>query len=433
MKKTPKSVPTLLMALAGELLFFAGVGCGEGILPIPEGGGRPPWGGGGMHQLDVVNGYGSGVYEEGEMVHVWSSVSTEDEVALPWGGEASGLAEPSEWHTSFPMPGHDVTLVAENKAQAVTLTVEQYVGSTRRPKTVRYHLPSGMRGVVVFSHGTGGSNSFIENPEAFALALALIERGYGVLGTEAEEAVAGDLNNDDKERWVTRFASDNVDLKNLEILFDDLEQRGLIPAGTPKFALGMSAGGAFSHFLGTVAATGIARSFPQIRFNAVVAYCADATGTNAAEVSTTPSAWFMCGNEDNPDVKNDQAVANATALAVRGIPMDYVEHPPSPLYDQRFVRIPGISPETSKWMADELRAAGFVDGSGFLNTSADEIGQVAVNDPEAFPIILAQTDVFGSIRSQMKVMRAEHAMYADYTQRNVAWFEQFNPNPKIRP
>ena len=40
---------------------------------------------------------------------------------------------------------------------------------------------------------------------------------------------------------------------------------------------------------------------------------------------------------------------------------------------------------------------------------------------------IAQTASLGSIRSQVKTMRAEHAMYADYTQRNVEWFERFNP------
>ncbi len=53
-----------------------------------------------------------------------------------------------------------------------------------------------MRGVIVFSHGTGGSSEFIESTEAFAMALAMVLGGFGVLGTEAEEAAGGDLNGD---------------------------------------------------------------------------------------------------------------------------------------------------------------------------------------------------------------------------------------------
>jgi hypothetical protein len=288
-----------------------------------------------------------------------------------------------------------------------------------------------MRGVVLFSHGTGGSNTFIEGVEPFALALALVRAGYGVIGTEAEEAVAGDLNDDGKQRWVggPAFRADNVDLRNLDMLFANLETRGLIPAGTPKFALGMSAGGSFSHYLGTVGASAVAAQFPQLRFAAVVSYCADATAARSASTSRTPSAWFMCGNEDNPEVSNDEARANARTLEGRGVPTDYVEHPASPLYDERFSRIAGISLETSRTMAAELRAAGLVTSEGFFNRDGDAIGVFVMMNPRQFPTLVAQTESLGAVRSQVKVMRAEHAMYADYTQRNVAWFDRFNPRP----
>ena len=170
------------------------------------------------------------------------------------------------------MPDRDVRLVAVSEPQPLTLLVETFLGSTSRPKTVRYHFPADMRGVVLFSHGTGGSNTFIEGTEPFALAVALVRAGYGVMGTEAEEAVAGDLNGDGKERWFASaavFRADNVDLRNLEMLFASFETRGLVPAGLPKFALGMSAGGSFSHFLGTVGASAAAGDFPRLRFAAV--------------------------------------------------------------------------------------------------------------------------------------------------------------------
>ncbi|MBM4354423.1 MAG: hypothetical protein FJ109_11615 [Deltaproteobacteria bacterium] len=384
---------------------------------------------GGSFRLNVVNGHGSGVYAVGETVHVWSAVSTVDEVALPWTGEASLLGEPNEWHSTLVMPAHDVELVANTGSQELTLTVEQFNGSTTVPKTVRYYFPPAMRGVVIFSHGTGGSNTYIESTEAFAIALAMVHNGYGVLGTECEEAASGNAGPDGKIRWNKKFVVNNVDLKNLQILFADLEMRGLIPAGTPKFALGMSAGGSQSHFLGAIGASTIASSFPQLRFNAVVGYCSDATSTNPGTLSTTPSAWFMCGSENNPEVSNDEAFENYQTLSGRGIPADYIEHPPSPLYDERFTRVAGISAETSAAMAAELRAADFVDDDSFINTDGNVIGQFIIDNPGSFPTIVAQTEYLGAIHQQVRVMRAEHAMYSDYTQRTIAWFEQFNPNP----
>ena len=46
----------------------------------------------GPFTVEVFNGYGSGVYAAGETVHVWSAVSTSNEVALTWTGDASLLA-----------------------------------------------------------------------------------------------------------------------------------------------------------------------------------------------------------------------------------------------------------------------------------------------------------------------------------------------------
>jgi hypothetical protein len=329
------------------------------------------------------------------------------------------------------MPDRDVTLVANATSQALTLSVETFMGVTSAPKTVRYHFPPGMRGVVLFSHGTGGASDFIERTEPFALALALVADGYGVMSTESEETATGDLSGDGKLRWSTRFAADNVDLRNLQALFESLERRGLIPSGSPKFALGMSAGGAFSHFLGTIGATALGASFPQLRFAAVAAYCSDATAVGSASTSTTGSAWFMCGAEDNPEVSNAEARANEAAMRTRGIPTDYAEHPPSPLYDGRFTRIDGISLTSSRAMAGELRAAGVVNALGFITLDANQIADRVQANPGAFPTITAHPSRT-QLLSQIKVMRAEHAMYADYTRRNIGFFDRFNPNPPAR-
>ena len=70
-----------------------------------------------------------------------------------------------------------------------------------------------------------------------------------------------------------------------------------------------------------------------------------------------------------------------------------------------------------------------VSNAGSLNTDGDEISQIVLATPTSFPTITAQTEALASIRTQVKVMRAEHAMYADYTQRTIAFFDRFNPRP----
>jgi hypothetical protein len=380
------------------------------------------------HTVTVDGGSGSGSYPPGVTVHVWSHVSTTNGVAQRWSDDVDLLAEPDEWRTTFVMPARDVTLKANSTPRALALETETFTGVTDVAKTVRYHLPERMRGVVLFNHGTGGSGAFIESTEAFPIALALVADGYGVVSIDAEEAAAGDLNGDGKQRWNGRASATNVDLGNLEALFDSFEARGLIPAGTTKFALGMSAGGNFSHLLGTIGATPVAAELPQLRFAAVVSYCADATASRSSSLSTTPSAWYMCAADDNSEVSNAEARANEAALRRRGVATDYAENAPTPLYDQRFTRIDGIDVATSTAMAAELRAAGFTDAAGLITRSSDEIAAIVSADPASFPTITSVPRP-NLVRLQLKVVRAEHAMFADMTRRTIDFFDRFNPMP----
>jgi len=381
-------------------------------------------------QVIVNGGSGSGYYAPGQTVTVWSGVSTQKEVVLPWSGDSLFLSTPVEWVTHFTMPKQDVVLQANVKTQTLNLKVEKYTGSTKVEKDVRYFFPENMKGLVFISHGTGGTSKYIEKPETFAIALALVEKGFGVLSTEAEEAVAGDLNGDGKTRWQTGFTSANVDLKNLSMLLQGLENRGLITAATPKFALGMSNGGAFSHFLGAVSASSIAASFPKLKFNAVLGYCADAGQIYKRNDTKTPSAWYMCAGEDNPEVSLSEAKENEARVRSLGVPTEYKENKPTPLYDERFARVPGVSLESSKAMAEELRAAGYVDDKGFLNKDADQIALdiIAPENASRFPAFLAVPgNIAKSLKQQLKAMRAEHALYADLSQSNIAFFERFLP------
>jgi hypothetical protein len=79
-------------------------------------------------------------------------------------------------------------------------------------------------------------------------------------------------------------------------------------------------------------------------------------------------------------------------------------------------------------MAGELRAAGFVDPTGFIGLDGDAVAARVVADPASFPTILSVPNA-NEVRHQIKVMRAEHAMYADSTRRNIDFFERFNTNP----
>ena len=132
-------------------------------------------------ELTVTNGFGSGSYESGSTVHVWSDHDPRTQVVANWSGDSVLLTDTGEWHTSFVMPSRNVTLNAELESTSFQLVEEQFEGRDRS-KTVRYMIPSNPLGVVHFTHGTGGSGAFIEGIEAGTVARVLVQAGYGVLG-----------------------------------------------------------------------------------------------------------------------------------------------------------------------------------------------------------------------------------------------------------
>lgn len=375
-------------------------------------------------QLTVTNGYGSGSYPAGARVHVWAAARPQDQLVTGWTGDAAALlAEPDEWHATLLMPARDATASATIVDRPTTLAVGSFTGSTARPKTIRSLIPPNPRGLVLFLHGTGGSNNFIVGTETFPVVLRALEAGYGVLGTEAEEAVAGDLNGDGKERWDVALTAANIDFANLNTLVTALRTAGTITAGTPLYAIGMSNGGSMAVSLGAIGAAPIAPVYPALRFAAVLSHCANGR-TNAVAVTTTPTAFLLCANDDNANVDNTDAIANNATLLSRGIPTMLDLHPASPLYDERFAREPGIDVATSQALAADFRMANMVAPNGFFGPGTTDIIATATLYPGLLPTLAGLTPAQqGDVVDQTRAMHAEHQMYSDWAARDVAWLD----------
>jgi len=386
----------------------------------------PPPSACGLTELRVTDGYGSGHYAVGSTAHVWAAVRPATQLVIGWTGDADLLQDPEEWHTTLVVPARDVTVGATVAERPVVLQTSTYTGVTGRPKTVRALIPPGARGLVLMLHGTGGSADYVVGTEAFQVALRALEDGYGVLGTEAEEAVGGDLNGDGKRRWDPSFSASNTDFGNLNALVTSLRSGGQIGPSTPLFVLGMSNGGAMALSLGAIGSSSVAANFPALRFAGAISFCASGR-VSAAAVTTTPTAFLVCRNDDNPEVSNADAAANAAAIAGRGVPSVYAEHPASPLYDERFMRI-GLSLETSRALAAEFRAAGFVRDDGFFGTSSNDMIAAVRANPSLLPTLAALPGASqGDVVQQVGVMQAEHNMYSDWARRAVAFFETYTP------
>jgi dienelactone hydrolase len=374
--------------------------------------------------LTVVGGFGPATVPASGAAEVWANVLPPSEVVTRWVGAAL-LGDADEWHASVAAASSPVTVTAERQTVAVTFDLLRYPAPTTITKTARLHIPASPKGVILFMHGTGGNSSFIDNTEARYVALKAISRGYAVLAPEAEEAVAGDLNGDGKQRWNVALTADNLDLQALDALLASLVANGRLPAMLPRYVLGMSNGGSMAVALGALAGNASATQWPQLRFKAVVSFCAEGLAGYAA-VTRVPTAWLLCGNDDNAEVNNTQALANSAALSARGVPSLGLLHPATPLYDERFARVLGITVAQSRSIAAELRAAGFVDTAQLFNISTDDMRARVLAAPNSFPTVTAlSTAQQKDVLSQIAVMRAQHEMFSDWASKAVRWFETY--------
>jgi hypothetical protein len=130
----------------------------------------------------------------------------------------------------------------------------------------------------------------------------------------------------------------------------------------------------------------------------------------------------------HPSVDNDVALAEYEYVANKGVPTFYDEHPPSPLYAERFVRVPGVSLALSAAVAGEIEDAGFVDADGYFLVPISAIENATNANPLLMPTFSAQSATTRRrMLDQMGAMRADHQSYSDWATRTLDWFELWQP------
>ena len=360
--------------------------------------------------LTVASGYGSGKYKMGDTVHVWSTEMSSSQVFAAWSGDNS-LLNNNDWHSWFVMPARNVNLTGSLKnITPVTLHFEMIPGRDRL-KPVYSYFPAAHKGIVYLLHGTGGSAAqFASGFEENEVIKELINDGFAVIITEAEEATTGiDVNGDGKLRW-TQIPVDtiaNIDYANIRIISDTFYNRGTTTRAKPRYSLGMSNGGAFSAALSYV-----------YSFKAGISYCAPA-GTFLAANSNVPFQFCMQRFDNNPDVGpqgNADALSNSHTLNGRGICSKYVINEHSPVYPQRFARLSSISLTTSTAIYNELKNHGFIGPKNyFIGYSTDLTAAVTLN-PISYPVIAGLNGpqkIF--VLAEIDCCVTDHHMYSDFT------------------
>ena len=365
-----------------------------------------------MYLLSVDNGYGEGLYEAGEIVHVFADFMPGNEVVTHWSGD---LDLSPEWHHQFTMPTNDVTLEAHVETTTYTLTEIQYPG-VQGDIRLLYAVPSNPVGVLFLFHGTTGSADVAYATPFQNIAATAYRQGLAIVSTDAHERTTNDAGNDGKIRWnVAPNLSVNIDLQNIQKISQDISTLTSVPSDGVRLGVGISNGGAFA-----ITAGGI------LSFTAVTSLCA--TGREDVYTQTqTPTQWLMCENDTNETVssKRDEWENGTNSLMSRGVRTDYGVFSASPLYNERFTRF-GATISESQAIIEELKTNQALDEHGFLHITPKSIQNDILDNPDRWPIFLAFVDQYGykNILGELKQAYADHGAFDDWTHRMIDFWKE---------
>ena len=99
--------------------------------------------------LTVNNGYGSGTYQVGETVHIWSVAYDSTQTFGEWTGDISFLDRPKEWHTTMIMPNQNVSVIAVIDNMPTYVITYEVMAGLNNPKNVYYFFPTNPIGLFI--------------------------------------------------------------------------------------------------------------------------------------------------------------------------------------------------------------------------------------------------------------------------------------------
>ncbi len=384
------------------------------------------------YYLTINNGYGSGNYQEGDSVHIWSKTPMDAAVFTNWTGDGMEyLSFENEWHVVLVVP--ELTEVGSLEFTAhydaipanTTYGVDSFLlwgkdsSGIFLPiyKEVNYAIPPSPKAMVFLLHGTGGSGrSFFKRFERTNLVKDLLYDDFAVFALDANETTMGDINEDGYIRWNNfnsgnASAQNNIDLGNVNFTRDSIVQKFNLPASIPTFTLGMSNGAVFSDLCASA-----------LGYNASAHITARGNYATYRREDIVPVIWIMSENDHQEQANNDEAFANFEEMTINGgQEAEFHIFNRSPVFPQRFRRnLVHISLNQSQTIFDSLEAKNYLDDRNFLNSL--DISLI----PNSF---FNQLGLTGAQRKgvidQLGCVNADHILHSDYSKNIIRFFNQF--------
>lgn len=381
--------------------------------------------------LTVENGYGSGMYNAGDTVHIWSQEWSAAGTFSHWSGDTMFLRMPLEWHTQVVMPARAVTVKANTQllptGTANYFSFEQIRGK-HILKPVYYYFPANgdPDAVVWLWHGTGGSaqNWIWRNFEMRQFCNYLVANNMAIIVTESDESTLNtDLDGDGNRRYnYTADTINNWDAANVRAIRDTFINRGIMSPATPQAAVGFSAGGTFAITIATL-----------LNWKAAINH--NSAGTGYIQFARVPVLFSMSQRDAHPDVGaagNQEAYDNYLYLTDQDQCTGYDMLRPSPTYPERFQRIPSVTKAQSIGINSELLANNCLDNEGYLSKSPNQIEALVIANPQNWPTLLTLSDTLREyVKDELAVMWTAHAFHHDFMARDLAFIKALCANTTV--
>ncbi|MEO6392208.1 MAG: hypothetical protein ABIP75_10180 [Pyrinomonadaceae bacterium] len=347
--------------------------------------------------VTVNSGSGGGPYKGRPFVQVWADPNPAGLVFDHWTGDTALLQHPDEPHAKLRTGLLQIMLTATYRsAPSWNPTFESLNGIQ-----MGYYFPASPVGVIFHFHGQGGSaNLLFNNSERRIFANEAVAEGYAVVALDSADRVSRD--------WSTsNDLATSPDIQNVQAAINLFIMRGLITGSTPLFAHGFSKGAGFSPRVAR------ALNFRATSMNLLA-------GTpDIINLTTIPTIWCIAQNDGTIGASGvQQSFTNYQSLLVRSIPSAYYRVLPSPVYPERFWRIPGLTANDSRVIHDALLQSGFIDGRDMLLQDPDTSGWQSV-------IPATYTSFLTSISDQLRICFTEHTFFSDLDRRVLDFFDLY--------
>ena len=377
--------------------------------------------------LDISKGYGTGTYNKGDTVFIWSSPEHSTISFNEWQGSATHyMLEDNEWLTRIVVPINDTISRIKAIASFNDLSSTVNIGNEKiilpgmnnelfipTLKEVYYQIPENPIGIIFCFHGTGGSGIGFETDfEKRSFFKAGANRNYMMIATDAN----GNQDDNDKFRWqiknpLTDDESNNLDIKLIKALRDTFINRYNLPNDFPTFSMGVSNG---ANFADLCAAALNFKASGHMTGNGL---------TNIYEIrpDATPVVFVQSINDQNESAKPMVVFGNYESLIDRGILSEFHWHTKTPVYSQRFIRTTDVL--ISKEISDSI----FQRMKRHPNL-LDNINRLLISNNSELPENLFDNldlsiDSKTDCENQIKIMNADHKFHSHFNNRILDFFD----------